>query len=290
MEYVKTHFAMLISKLFCIQAVKLTSSHTQLPYEYYSLPFCQPEKVVYNAENLGTPSQSPWRYVGPIGEDSTSIPWNACNPEKFYSEVRLASTYETSCSYWRGDIQVKDTVYVYEYVAMILICVLYGYSNLNLLLYFQVNLLAVEVYPVYLYCPGEVLRGDRIVNTPYKVLMGEEYSCKVLCMKPNKPLRLSEKESRLVAQRILEEYYVHLWVSLYQSEHGVFLQICQSISVYVDLCKLGCYPKSGNHSTSSLLKTLNPYLTQSMGSSCLRQCCWVDITEALCVGLQITFL
>nr|XP_023659902.1 transmembrane 9 superfamily member 4-like isoform X1 [Paramormyrops kingsleyae] len=92
-----------------IKAVKLTSSHTQLPYEYYSLPFCQPEKVVYNAENL-----------------------------------------------------------------------------------------------------GEVLRGDRIVNTPYKVLMSEEYSCKVLCMKPNKPMRLSEKESRLVAQRILEEYYVHL--------------------------------------------------------------------------------
>uniref|UniRef100_A0AAY4DXP4 Transmembrane 9 superfamily member n=1 Tax=Denticeps clupeoides TaxID=299321 RepID=A0AAY4DXP4_9TELE len=36
-----------------IKAVKLTSSRTQLPYEYYSLPFCQPEKVVYKAENLG---------------------------------------------------------------------------------------------------------------------------------------------------------------------------------------------------------------------------------------------
>ena len=26
-----------------IRAVKMTSSKTQLPYEYYSLPFCQPE-------------------------------------------------------------------------------------------------------------------------------------------------------------------------------------------------------------------------------------------------------
>ncbi|KAI2594391.1 TM9SF4 isoform 6 [Pan troglodytes] len=36
-----------------IKAVKLTSSRTQLPYEYYSLPFCQPSKITYKAENLG---------------------------------------------------------------------------------------------------------------------------------------------------------------------------------------------------------------------------------------------
>uniref|UniRef100_A0A8D0HNG6 Transmembrane 9 superfamily member n=1 Tax=Sphenodon punctatus TaxID=8508 RepID=A0A8D0HNG6_SPHPU len=36
-----------------IKAVKLTSSRTQLPYEYYSLPFCQPVKITYKAENLG---------------------------------------------------------------------------------------------------------------------------------------------------------------------------------------------------------------------------------------------
>lgn len=38
---------------FFLQAVKLTSSRTQLPYEYYSLPFCQPSKITYKAENLG---------------------------------------------------------------------------------------------------------------------------------------------------------------------------------------------------------------------------------------------
>jgi transmembrane 9 superfamily protein 2/4 len=32
---------------------KLTSTKTQLPYEWYSLPFCKPEEVVNQAENLG---------------------------------------------------------------------------------------------------------------------------------------------------------------------------------------------------------------------------------------------
>ncbi|KAL1020796.1 hypothetical protein UPYG_G00004770 [Umbra pygmaea] len=88
-----------------IKAVKLTSSRTQLPYEYYSLPFCQPEKVVYKAENL-----------------------------------------------------------------------------------------------------GEVLRGDRIVNTPYTVLMTQDKKCQAVCAK----LKLDGKQSKLVAERIQEEYYVHL--------------------------------------------------------------------------------
>jgi hypothetical protein len=32
---------------------KLSSIKTQLPYEYYSLPYCRPEKIVQSAENLG---------------------------------------------------------------------------------------------------------------------------------------------------------------------------------------------------------------------------------------------
>eukprot|EP01104_Vermistella_antarctica_P012731 TRINITY_DN3740_c0_g1_i1.p1 TRINITY_DN3740_c0_g1~~TRINITY_DN3740_c0_g1_i1.p1 ORF type:complete len:450 (+),score=112.57 TRINITY_DN3740_c0_g1_i1:206-1555(+) len=32
---------------------KLTSSHTQLPYPYYSLPFCTPKKITDMVENLG---------------------------------------------------------------------------------------------------------------------------------------------------------------------------------------------------------------------------------------------
>uniref|UniRef100_A0A7S2RLN4 Transmembrane 9 superfamily member n=1 Tax=Mucochytrium quahogii TaxID=96639 RepID=A0A7S2RLN4_9STRA len=32
---------------------KLTSSRTQLPYDFYDLPFCQPDKIVDSTENLG---------------------------------------------------------------------------------------------------------------------------------------------------------------------------------------------------------------------------------------------
>ncbi|KAJ6655895.1 hypothetical protein lerEdw1_004665 [Lerista edwardsae] len=89
--------------------IKLTSSRTQLPYEYYSLPFCQPGKITYKAENL-----------------------------------------------------------------------------------------------------GEVLRGDRIVNTPFQVFMNAEKKCEVLCNVPNHPVVLTKEESQLMAERIQEDYYVHL--------------------------------------------------------------------------------
>ena len=38
-----------------IKAVKLTSDKAQLPYEYYSLPFCKPKGInlEYKSENLG---------------------------------------------------------------------------------------------------------------------------------------------------------------------------------------------------------------------------------------------
>ncbi|KAG4195183.1 hypothetical protein ERO13_A06G097700v2 [Gossypium hirsutum] len=36
-----------------VKVNKLTSTKTQLPFSYYSLPYCQPERIVDNAENLG---------------------------------------------------------------------------------------------------------------------------------------------------------------------------------------------------------------------------------------------
>lgn len=36
-----------------VKVNKLTSTKTQLPYTYYSLPYCRPGKIVDNAENLG---------------------------------------------------------------------------------------------------------------------------------------------------------------------------------------------------------------------------------------------
>ncbi|KAG7037654.1 Transmembrane 9 superfamily member 8, partial [Cucurbita argyrosperma subsp. argyrosperma] len=36
-----------------VKVNKLTSTKTQLPYSYYSLPFSRPEKILDSAENLG---------------------------------------------------------------------------------------------------------------------------------------------------------------------------------------------------------------------------------------------
>ncbi|KAJ4890704.1 Transmembrane 9 superfamily member 10 [Raphanus sativus] len=36
-----------------VKVNKLTSTKTQLPFSYYSLPYCRPEKIVDSAENLG---------------------------------------------------------------------------------------------------------------------------------------------------------------------------------------------------------------------------------------------
>lgn len=98
-----------------VKAVKLTSIKTQLPYEYYALPFCQPlSGVVYKAENL-----------------------------------------------------------------------------------------------------GEVLRGDRIVNTPYEVKMATDVKCRALCQDQNKifiPVQLNKDQSKDMVDKILHDYYVHLIV------------------------------------------------------------------------------
>ncbi|RUS76392.1 hypothetical protein EGW08_015843 [Elysia chlorotica] len=100
-------------QLVDIKAVKLTSTKTQLPYEYYSVPFCEPTKgVFYKSENL-----------------------------------------------------------------------------------------------------GEVLRGDRIVNTPYEVKMLKNKACSVLCMSKDMKYTtksLSKDQSNDFKEKILRDYYVHL--------------------------------------------------------------------------------
>lgn len=40
--------------------------------------------------------------------------------------------------------------------------------------------------------------------------MNAEKKCEVLCNVPNQPVVLTKEESRLVAERIQEDYYVHL--------------------------------------------------------------------------------
>ncbi|EDV58647.1 transmembrane 9 superfamily member 4 [Drosophila erecta] len=96
-----------------VKAVKMTSSRTQLPYQYYSLRFCYPKNgtLIFKSENL-----------------------------------------------------------------------------------------------------GEVLRGDRIVNTPYEVRMNQQVNCRLLCNQKDRPLTWSKEDSGLVAERIQHEYFVHLLV------------------------------------------------------------------------------
>lgn len=90
-----------------VKAVKMTSAHTQLPFEYYSLPLCEPSNGVrqYSSENL-----------------------------------------------------------------------------------------------------GQIIRGERIVNTPYKIGMNKNVECAALC----KDKKWDAKESAEVAYRVEHEYFVHL--------------------------------------------------------------------------------
>ncbi|TKR96976.1 hypothetical protein L596_010913 [Steinernema carpocapsae] len=91
-----------------VKAIKLTSTKTILPYEYYTIPFCLPEgELHYKSENL-----------------------------------------------------------------------------------------------------GEVMRGDRIVNTPFKVQMKTDLACGKICAQKT----LTKDESSKVFRRIKEDYHVHLLV------------------------------------------------------------------------------
>lgn len=95
-----------------VKAVKMTSSQTQLPYEYYSLEFCRPKNgMIYKSENL-----------------------------------------------------------------------------------------------------GEVLRGDRIVNTAFDVKMAADSPCRMLCNDLTQPITWEAVRSQEVIDRIKHEYYVHLLV------------------------------------------------------------------------------
>ena len=60
---------------------------------------------------------------------------------------------------------------------------------------------------------GEVMRGDRIVNTPYQVFMKKDEKCRSLCSTSKSPIKtVSTEESEQLRQRISEDYHVHLIV------------------------------------------------------------------------------
>lgn len=72
---------------------KLSSTKTQLPYSYYSLPYCHPDHIVDSAENLGEVlrgdriENSPY-VVGLIFASFFHVPFSMYNYEilkQFYS-------------------------------------------------------------------------------------------------------------------------------------------------------------------------------------------------------------
>lgn len=48
------------------------------------------------------------------------------------------------------------------------------------------------------------------MNTPYEVYMNKPEPCKLVCVAKEEPTKLSVADSKLIAERIQEEYYVHL--------------------------------------------------------------------------------
>ena len=63
---------------------KLSSTKTQLPYDYYSIPYCRPESIVSSAENLGEVLR------GDRIENSLYEVWTVTLPAK---RTSAASTY-----------------------------------------------------------------------------------------------------------------------------------------------------------------------------------------------------
>ena len=57
-----------------------------------------------------------------------------------------------------------------------------------------------------LFILGEVLRGDRIVNTAFNVQMAKNMSCRFLC----NPVEVSKRDLKTLIERIRLDYSVHL--------------------------------------------------------------------------------
>ena len=53
---------------------------------------------------------------------------------------------------------------------------------------------------------GEILRGDRIVNTDYRIKMAENEQCRVVC----NDIKLDAEQTKKIAKRIKDSYHVHL--------------------------------------------------------------------------------
>lgn len=76
----KIFFLLLQGDPLMVKVNKLTSTKTQLPYSYYSLPYCRPGKILDSAENLGEVLRG-----DRIENSPYVVRWNSCIiPWSFY--------------------------------------------------------------------------------------------------------------------------------------------------------------------------------------------------------------
>uniref|UniRef100_A0AC34FJ01 Transmembrane 9 superfamily member n=1 Tax=Panagrolaimus sp. ES5 TaxID=591445 RepID=A0AC34FJ01_9BILA len=161
-----------------VKAIKLTSVKAVVPYEYYSIPFCRPAgELHYKSENLGEVMR---------GDRIVNTPY-----EVF---MKKDETYGDGIEVKAIKLTSVKAVVPYEYYS-IPFCRPAGelhYKSENL---------------------GEVMRGDRIVNTPYEVFMKKDETCKSLCSATKNPVKsLNTEESEQLQKRIAEDYHVHLLI------------------------------------------------------------------------------
>ena len=128
-----------VAESILVKVVKLDSVKTQLPYDYYSLPFCQPPTI----------------------EEG-----NMRHTDRGTDRLDTKRVHNADCP-----------------LCLFSVCVLYPLAGENL---------------------GEVLSGDIIENTPYKVFMGFEESCQIVCRRT-----YSNEDLSHFAEKIDEEYRVN---------------------------------------------------------------------------------
>lgn len=102
---------------------------------------------------------------------------------------------------------------------------------------------------------GEILRGDRIVNTRYDIRMLVNEECKQLC---KSTVKLTKEQSRLLNKRIRDAYHVHLLIDNLPCATKFKLLDTQQ-EQYEHGYRLGYMSKDGQYYLNNNIKLLVKY-------------------------------
>ena len=100
---------------------------------------------------------------------------------------------------------------------------------------------------------GEILRGDRVVNTGFNIKMNVDEKCKVICSN----VTLNKEESNKLIKRIKDDYHVHLLVDNLPAATK-FLMMDTKEERYEHGYKLG-FTTSGEHYLNNHIKFVLKY-------------------------------